>query len=85
MKRLNGLDGLALVLAIIGAINWGLVGLFNFDLVANIFGDMSGISRVIYTLVGLSGLYLAIASPWFARVTDRFERDATVHSRHPAM
>ena len=52
------LDCIALTLAIIGAVNWGLIGFFSFDLVALIFGNMSGISRVIYALVGISGLYL---------------------------
>lgn len=52
------LDCIALTLAIIGAVNWGLVGLFSLDLVALIFGSMSWISRIIYVLVGLSGLYL---------------------------
>ncbi|MFS0646037.1 DUF378 domain-containing protein [Siminovitchia sp. 179-K 8D1 HS] len=48
---------IALALAIIGAINWGLIGLFRFDLVAAIFGGQTaGLSRLIYTLVGLSGL-----------------------------
>lgn len=48
----------ALTIAIIGAINWGLIGLFRFDLVAFIFGDMSWLSRIIYVIVGLCGLYL---------------------------
>lgn len=52
------LDCTALTVSIIGAINWGLIGLFRFDLVAFIFGDMSWISRIVYTLVGLCGLYL---------------------------
>ena len=52
------LDCIALTLAIIGAVNWGLIGFFSFDLVALIFGNMSWISRVIYALVGISGLYL---------------------------
>ena len=52
------LDCIALTLAIIGAVNWGLIGFFSFDLVALIFGNMSCISRVIYALVGISGLYL---------------------------
>lgn len=52
------LDYIALTIAIIGAVNWGLIGLFSFDLVAFIFGNMSLISRIVYTLVGLSGLYL---------------------------
>ena len=51
-------DNTALTLVIIGAINWLLVGVFRFDLVAFIFGDLSWISRIIYTLVGLCGLYL---------------------------
>lgn len=50
-------DKIALVLIIIGAINWGLVGIFNFNLVDSIFGTMSVISRIIYTLVGISGLW----------------------------
>ena len=48
---------LALVLILIGAINWGLVGIFNFNLVDAIFGAMSIISRIIYILVGISGLW----------------------------
>lgn len=51
------IDKIALVLIIIGAINWGLIGLFKFDLVANLFGDMSVLSRIVYTLVGISGLW----------------------------
>ena len=51
------LDKVALVLIIIGAVNWGLIGLFKFDLVAAIFGEMSAFSRIIYTLVGISGLW----------------------------
>lgn len=52
------MDTLALILIIIGALNWGLVGIFQFDLVASIFGGMSGVvSRIIYTLVGLAGIW----------------------------
>ena len=51
------LDKIALVLIIIGAINWGLIGFFKFDLVATIFGEMSTLSRIIYALVGISGLW----------------------------
>ena len=52
------LDGTALTIAIIGAVNWGLIGLFRFDLVAFLFGDMSWFSRIVYVLVGIGGLYL---------------------------
>ena len=51
------LDKIALVLIIIGAINWGLIGFFKFDLVATIFGQLSVISRIVYALVGISGLW----------------------------
>ena len=51
------IDTIALILIIIGAINWGLVGIFNFNLVDAIFGAMSVISRIIYILVGISGLW----------------------------
>ena len=54
----NWLDYTLLTLVIIGAINWGLIGFFRFDLVAFIFGNMSWFSRIIYALVGLGGLYL---------------------------
>lgn len=51
------IDKIALLLIVIGAINWGLVGLFNFNLVDTIFGTASLISRIIYVLVGISGLW----------------------------
>ena len=51
------LDKIALVLVVIGAINWGLIGFFKFNLVDTIFGTMSALSRIIYALVGLSGLW----------------------------
>ncbi len=51
-------DCIALVIVIIGAINWGLIGFFRFDLVAFLFGNMSWLSRIVYALVGLCALYL---------------------------
>lgn len=51
-------DYTALTLVIVGAVNWGLIGFFRMDLVNLIFGNMTWISRIIYALVGLSGLYL---------------------------
>ena len=55
---MKALDYTALTIAIIGAVNWGLVGIFRFDLIAALFGNMSWFSRLVYILVGLSGLYL---------------------------
>jgi uncharacterized protein len=62
------LDAIALLLVIIGAVNWGLIGFFQFDLVAALFGEMSAISRVIYALVGIAGLY---AISFYAKDRDR--------------
>lgn len=50
-------DYIALTIAIIGAVNWGLIGFFNFNLVAFLFGNMSLLSRIVYAAVGLAGLY----------------------------
>lgn len=51
------IDTIALVLVIIGAINWGLIGFFNFNLVDTLFGSMTAISRIVYGLVGIAGLW----------------------------
>jgi len=51
------IDCITLVLVIIGAINWGLIGFLDFNLVSVLFGEMTWLSRVIYALVGISGLY----------------------------
>lgn len=74
MKRL---DVVAAVLLVVGGLNWGLVGLLNFDLVAKLFGELSVLSRAVYTLVGLAAVYQAVswkaiqkrwnAEPSFAR------------------
>lgn len=51
------LDNIVLTLIILGSINWGLLGIFQFDLISNIFGYMSVFSRIIYFIIGVSGLY----------------------------
>ncbi|MBQ8044050.1 MAG: DUF378 domain-containing protein [Clostridia bacterium] len=63
MKVLNTL---VLVLIIIGALNWGLIALFSFDLVAWLFGSMTMLSRIVYGLVGLAGLW---AITFFTRIS----------------
>lgn len=57
----TGLDYTLLTLVIIGAINWGLIGFFRIDLVAFLFGDMSWLSRIIYAVIGICGLYMISA------------------------
>jgi uncharacterized membrane protein YuzA (DUF378 family) len=71
------LDILIYALLIIGGLNWGLVGMFNFDLVAAIFGDMSGLSRIVYTVVGLAAIYDLV---WLKNIWKRWG----VHYRAPA-
>ncbi len=60
MKNLHVFDWVALVLVVVGGLNWGLVGLFQFNLVASIFVEMSALSRIVYILVGLSAVYVAL-------------------------
>ena len=63
---MRGLHVTALILVIVGAINWGLVGVAQFDLVATLFGGQAAmISRIVYALVGLSGLIVAATTPAF--------------------
>ncbi len=52
------LDNISLTLVIVGALNWLLIGVFRFDLVAFLFGNMSLLSRIVYILVGICGIYL---------------------------
>ena len=79
--RNRALGWTALTLVIIGAINWGLIGFFRFDLIATLFGGMeSWISRVIYAIVGLAGLYCLSMYGLFDRdIRDiRHDRDEMV-------
>jgi uncharacterized membrane protein YuzA (DUF378 family) len=66
MKGMKSIDVAVWTLLAIGGLNWGLVGVFNFDLVAAIFGEMSILSRIVYALVGLSAVYdiVAIKAIW---------------------
>jgi uncharacterized membrane protein YuzA (DUF378 family) len=62
MDRVGTLYWISLLLVIIGGLNWGLIGFFNFNLVESIFGTNSAFSNIIYDLVGISAIYLAVAS-----------------------
>ena len=59
------LDYICLIFVIVGAVNWGLIGFFDFDLVRAIFGEMTFVSRVVYAIVGVAGLY---ALSYFGRI-----------------
>jgi uncharacterized protein len=62
MKNFNAFDWVALSVLVVGGVNWGLVGAFNIDLVSTLFGDMTVITRVIYSAVGLSALYIVLSA-----------------------
>ena len=69
--KLRGIDLVAVVLVVIGGLNWGLVGLFSFDLVQAILGGVPILARLVYILVGLAAVYTAIRSPHLARLTKK--------------
>ena len=58
--KANSVQTVAMILLVVGGLNWGLVGLFNFDLVATLFGAMSLIARIVYILVGVSAVYVGV-------------------------
>lgn len=60
--KLDLIGWIAMVLVLVGAINWGLVGIFGFDLIAVIFGKLTLISRLLYILIGLSGGWLIFSA-----------------------
>ena len=75
------LNILTLVLVIVGAVNWGLVGLFQFDLVAALFGGQQAIlSRIVYTLVGVAGLYQLI--PLMSAASGRTDNSLVASRAH---
>ena len=69
----KGLDYTVLILAIIGTINWGLIGFFKFDLIEFLFGNMTMLSRIIYAVVGIVGLYML---SYFGRISSLGDDEA---------
>ena len=69
MKKMNVIDWIALILVFIGGLNWGLVGVANFDVVAEIFGVDSTVANIVYIVVGLSALYTLIMA--FAKTSSK--------------
>ena len=76
--KLSAIDFVAIVLVVVGGLNWGLVGLFNFDLVQAILGSVPILARLVYILVGLAAGYTAIRSPPLAHLSRTQEQ--TAHS-----
>ncbi len=79
MLKLNKAGWMALIVLMVGGLNWGLVGFFDFDLVAVMFGDMTRLSRIMYCLVGVAALYTIFEG----LLTYRIKWTKT-HKPHPA-
>lgn len=79
MLKLNKGGWMALIVLMVGGLNWGLIGLFDFNLVAAMFGDMTRLSRIIYSLVGLATLYTIFEGLLTYRI-----RWTKTHKPHPA-
>lgn len=62
MRTMNTFDWIAWALVIVGAINWGLIGLAQFDLVAFLFGDLTVVTRTVYSIVGICAIYLLVTT-----------------------
>ncbi|RKY09980.1 MAG: DUF378 domain-containing protein [Planctomycetota bacterium] len=79
MLKLNKGGWMALIVLMVGGLNWGLIGLFDFNLVSFIFGDMTRMSRIIYSLIGLAMLYTVFEGLLTYRI-----KGAGTHKPHPA-
>jgi hypothetical protein len=84
--RMSGFIKFLAVVAIIGAVNWGLIGFFNWNLVDAIFGggareQTTAVARLVYALVGLAGLALAITFPWNRRIEIGGTKGIGIHRR----
>ncbi len=80
---MKSLHWIALLLVIVGAVNWGLVGLFQFDLVAALFGGQNAaLSRIVYSLVGLAGLYQIV--PLLGAISSQSDNPQLAHARNRA-
>lgn len=60
MKKLSALDWIAMILVIVGGLNWGLFGIFGFDLVKEVLGGISALQKIVYILVGLAAAYMVV-------------------------
>lgn len=60
MKKLSALDWIAMILVIVGGLNWGLFGIFGFDLVKEVLGGISALQKIVYILVGLAAVYMVV-------------------------
>jgi uncharacterized membrane protein YuzA (DUF378 family) len=76
---MNVLNAIVLILMIVGALNWGLVGLFNLDLVERIFHGLPAVSRVLFIIVGLAGIYAIVFFNMFYHHIQHERHEGTPH------
>lgn len=79
--KFNAFDWIAFLLIIVGALNWGLVGAFDYNLVAGLFGDGTALERTIYVLVGAAGIYsvYGLMKPYMDEPTTTSHHPSSVH------
>lgn len=80
MDNFNAFDLVAISLLVVGGVNWGLIGAFDFNLVSYVFGNMTFVTRAVYVLVGLSGVYIAFSTMFEPETSHSINR-ATILSR----
>ncbi len=83
MVQKNWFTWLVLILLVIGGLNWGLVGLFEFDLVAAIFGAMSGLSRIVYTIVGICAVIVLVMAMMSCKGSESSSQQPSSAEPHP--
>jgi uncharacterized protein len=81
MKKFNTLDWLAVVVLVIGGVNWGMIGVFDINLVSALFGEMTVLTRIVYVLVGLSALYVLFTTIYSSTESES-EHHRVQHRQH---
>jgi len=81
VTKANALDWIAMVLVIIGGVNWGLLGLFGFEIIGAIFGPFSALTRIIYIVVGVAALYMIVTATKVGALS-RHEQEHRMAGQH---
>lgn len=83
MVQKNWFTWLVLILLVVGGLNWGLVGLFEFDLVAAIFGAMTALSRIVYTIVGICAVIVLVMAMTSCKASESSSQQPSQSEPHP--
>lgn len=85
MTKFNMLDWTTLTILVIGGLNWGILGFFQHDIIASLFGGMSVVSRIIYAIVGLSALYFIVSASKINAIDDEEQSIIAGQTTHHAI